>query len=264
MKRWIVWAAMVAAGCVFGVTGGEQWKGAKVAFLGDSITDPNTLGAGTPTFVGYLKETLEIEPSVYAVSGHHWTHLMGQIDRLEQSGTEPDAVIIFCGTNDYAANAPLGEWFTLELGKATRFGAITSPSIKRTLCLDMKTFRGRINAVLLRLRKRYPEAQVVILTPIHRAFFQCSPTNIQPDENYPNSLGLFLEDYVQVLREASDRWSVPVIDLYARSGLSPMVEEQGRFFRNGKTDRLHPNAKGHRQMGKLIALELRNLPANLK
>ena len=69
---------------------------------------------------------------------------------------------------------------------------------------------------------------------------------------------------MQVLREASDRWSVPVIDLYARSGLSPMVEEQGRFFRNGKTDRLHPNAKGHRQMGKLIALELRNLPANLK
>lgn len=247
---------------LFAFPGAEHWQGKRVAFLGDSITAQTK--SNTFTYADFLKEQLALTTAVYAISGHQWIDLLGQIDRMEKAEFNPDALFIFAGTNDYASNIPLGEWFTTSPAEVVRMGAVKTATVRRKLNTDLQTFRGRINAVMLRLRKRYPEAQIILLTPIHRAFFQCSETNIQPDERHPNQLGLFLERYVQVVREASDIWSAPVIDLYAKSGLCPLIEEHGRYFYNPVNDRLHPNPKGHRQLGKLILLNLRTLPADLK
>ena len=43
--------------------------------------------------------------------------------------------------------------------------------------------------------------------------------NVQPEEAFSNSIGLFIDDYVQTVKQAGNLWAVPVIDLNSLSGL---------------------------------------------
>ena len=235
------------------------WSGRKVVFLGDSITDPR--GVSAPhIYWRYLADMLGFEPFVYGVNGHQWHQLPSQIARMKEAGVTPDAVLIFAGTNDYNANVPLGEWFSYDRREVNVNGRQVE-RLHREFVRDMKTFRGRINSVLESLKTDYPTAQIILVTPLHRAFATFGATNVQPEESYANGLDLFIGDYVEVVREASDVWSVPVVDLYATSGLLPMIDSHVQYFINSERDRLHPNAKGHLRMACVMAAQMQTLPA---
>ena len=103
-----------------------------------------------------------------------------------------------------------------------------------------------------------------MLTPIHRAQAYFGEDNIQPEEAFPNKSGLYVDSYVNVIKEASNVWAVPVIDLNSISGLYPMRDAQTPYFHNEKTDRLHPNAAGHYRMAKALAYQLLAYPADFK
>ena len=98
------------------------------------------------------------------------------------------------------------------------------------------------------LRERFPRARIVLATPFHRGFAKFSPTNEQPDESYANELGLFIDDYAAVVREAGQIWAVEVVDLFANSGLHPLTPAAGEFFAHPLSDRLHPSDAGHRRI----------------
>ena len=90
----------------------HPWKGKRVAYFGDSITDPRVTASKTK-YWGFLQEWLQIEPYVYGVSGRQWNDIKRQTDKLkEDHGDDFDAILIFMGTNDYNAGVPIGEWFT--------------------------------------------------------------------------------------------------------------------------------------------------------
>lgn len=253
----------------------HPWKNKKVAFFGDSITDPNIKTKGTDSkgrtnmhYWDYLHEWLGITPYVYAISGRQWNDIPRQTDRLnKEHGGDVDAITIFMGTNDFITDIPLGEWFTVKEDSVVV--ALSRPKAKvarmhRELNMDNKTLRGRINIAMDKLKSVYPDKQIVILTPIHRAFATFSEKNIQPDETYANRLGLYVEDYVKAIRETADVWSVPVIDLYSLSGLYPMKQEHYRYFNKPDTDRLHPNTPGHERIAKTLYYQFLTLPCELK
>ena len=129
---------------------------------------------------------------------------------------------------------------------------------------DPNTVKGRINISLKKLKTRYPDSQIVILTPTTRAFFQCSPTNIQPAEDWPNTAGLYVDDYVQCVREAGQVWSCPVIDLFGESGFLPCTEGYAKYVRNKDKDGLHPNGLGHERLARLIYHRLSALPGTFR
>ena len=133
--------------------------------------------------------------------------------------------MIFIGTNDFNAGLPVGEWFTEEIVSVNADGEIVE-RVRRTPVFDDSTFRGRINKVLDNLKRTFPHKQIVLLTPIHRAFAKFGERNVQPDESYQNSCGEYIDAYIASIKEASSIWSVPVIDTYALSGLYPMHQEQ--------------------------------------
>ena len=241
----------------------DQWKGRIVAFLGDSMTDERHIGT-SKNYWQYLDEMLGIRPVVYGVNGHQWTGVMQQAAELARSGREVDAIVIFAGTNDFNAGVPIGRWYDTELCDVAVAGGRTERGEKRTPNMDAGTFCGRINGVLSFLKDAFPETQIILLTPIHRAYARFSENNVQPDESYANSAGVFFDEYVDAVRQASGIWSVPVLDLNGSCGLYPLCRQHERYFHDAETDMLHPNSRGHYRIAKTLMYMMLALPADFR
>lgn len=235
----------------------SPWKGKKVAVFGDSISDKDL--KGWKHWWAQLAEMTGIEPFVYAKNGWQWNGLPKQVDAMAAENVRPDAILVFLGTNDFNANVQLGQWWFVVSEKVDCNGKEIVCN-ERVFDFSANTLRGRINIALRRLKHDYPDSQIVLLTPIHRGLFKCSPTNVRAGEEYANTLGLWLDDYVRCVQEAGQVWSVPVIDLYGESGLYPSDSAYGKCFNRADTDLLHPNSEGHRRMAALIAAKLSALP----
>lgn len=239
----------------------HPWHKAKVAYFGDSITDPRNNGS-KKKYWGFLQDYLGITPYVYGVSGREWNDIPRQTDKLKtEHGDDVDAILIFCGTNDYNHHVPLGRWYE-EVDTTTYFAEGKPKTLQhrvfRRLAENDSTFCGRINKALHKLRQTYPNKQIVLLTPIHRSFFGPNDKNWQPDEGFGNSIGLYISDYARCVREAGQIWSMPVIDLYSISGLTPQVN--GSLYFHNASDLLHPNDNGHDRMARTLVYQLLSLP----
>ena len=237
----------------------SQWKGKKVAFLGDSMTQKRK--NDNTVYWEYLADLLGIEPFVYGISGHQWDGIYGQAVKLKkEKGTDVDAIFIFAGTNDYNHGIPLGEFFRETQKETNHNGNQVVRKFREPVITD-STFCGRINTVMDFLKSNYPDQQIIIFTPIHRGFAQFSESNIQPEESFSNAQGLYLDSYVITLKKAASIWAVPLIDLYSASGLYPLQDSFSKYFENAETDMLHPNSAGNYRLAKTIQYQLQSLPS---
>jgi len=289
-KTILLTAILFALSCVLTgcQTGGpeiqSQWNGAKVAFLGDSITDEGQLKT-QDIYWNQLKGILGIKAYCYGISGHQTKDILGQAEKLEKEhGQDVDAIMIFIGTNDFNGSIEPGEWYTEEIVEANRDGEMSQLK-HRSLVMDGGTTRSNINIFMSHLKKAYPTKQIILLTPIHRGYFNCHENNIQPEESYANHLGLYIDDYVDIIKETAEVWAVPVIDLASVCGLYPVEPEHARYFREsgmnlkytaaeaatGKPgtelglehhDLLHPNTDGQLRMAYAIAYQLLGYPSH--
>ncbi|WP_304245420.1 SGNH/GDSL hydrolase family protein [Phocaeicola plebeius] len=242
----------------------HQWKGKKVAFLGDSITDKQRIGT-QKCYWEYLAEMLGIEAFSYGINGNQMDGLLKQAQLLlQEHGQETDAIIVFAGTNDFNAGVPIGKWFEEVKRDAPMPNGKKAKRTYRQMSTDTDTFCGRINRLMDYLKTNFPTQQIILLTPLHRGFAQFGDNNVQPEEAFTNSKGLFVNDYVQTIKEAGNVWAVPVIDLNSLSGLYPMNDSHVPYFHNGETDRLHPNAEGHKRMAKTLMYQMMALPSSFK
>lgn len=244
----------------------HPWQGKRVAYFGDSITDPRHKGA-TTKYWQLLQEWLGITPYVYAVSGRQWNDIPRQADKLkEEHGDDFDAILIFIGTNDYNAGVPLGEWFEEKTDSIVVFDdgtkRETAERLRRIPVTGDATYRGRINTALSKLKAMFPEKQIVLLTPIHRSVYFNKKGGRQQPEDCANKCGEFLGSYVDAVKEAGQLWAMPVIDLGADCGLFPLYDGHAQYFADPGRDRLHPNDKGHCRMAKTLLYRLASLPCD--
>ena len=239
----------------------SQWEGRRVAFLGDSITDKAHVGT-SKNYWQFLEEILGISPRVYGINGDTFRGILKQAQKLKADGADKaDAIIVFAGTNDYNGDVKLGEWYEYADAEAPIAGGKTQIRSRRTPSMDGSTFKGRINIAMSFLKENFPEKPVILITPIHRGFAQFGPDNVQPDESFPNRIGLYVDSYVEAVKEAGNVWAVPVIDLNSLCGLHPNTPSHARFFHKKDTDLLHPNAKGHEKMARAMAYQLLGISA---
>ena len=217
----------------------SEWSGKVASFLGDSIT----YGAKTTKiYHQYLKELVGFSTcNNYGIDGASITnHSNGICTRYNNVASDSDIIFIFGGTNDFYYNKPLGEWYTLS-------------GTTRTLNKDMSTFRGALAVTCDGLITKFPTKQIVLMTPIHRDRLSNQQTDLEA-----NASGLYLDDYVECVKEAGRIFGIPVIDLNGESGLYPMnTENTNAFF--STTDKLHPNANGHLKIARVIQGKLRTI-----
>lgn len=243
----------------------HPWQGKKVAYFGDSITDPRNK-ASKKKYWGFLEDWLAITPYVYGVSGRQWNDIPRQANQLKaEHGDDFDAIVILMGTNDYNAGVPIGEWWTEKTEKVMA-GIHEQKHLAdrqhQYPLMDKDTYRGRINIALDSLKRMFPTKQIVLLTPIHRAGFYANDKNWQPTEDYRNLCGEYLQSYVDAVKEAGNRWAVPVIDMNSLCGLYPLIDSNAQYFNKADTDRLHPNDKGHERMARTLMYQLLTLPCS--
>ena len=242
-----------------------HWKDKKVCFLGDSITE----GVGCKRDRVYwrvLAEKIGINAFGYGVNGAKFGELLSQAEKMkEERGNDVDAIFVFAGTNDFRRCKPMGEWYSVTeksvLKDLTSLGPENTETRKvRTFIYGTDTFRGSVNTVLSFLKTNYPDKQIVLMTPIHRAYSVFGLQNVQYDELHSNSDGLFIEDYIASVKEAANIWSTELIDLNSASGLFPLFDKSAKLFYAGENDRLHPNESGHARIAEVIAKKLTAIP----
>ena len=217
-------------------------KGATVNFLGDSITQ----GVGASSLETRFTDVFAREFGLKAVNnyGISGTRIARQqhpetdnplydqdfCRRFSKMDPNADAVVVFGGTNDFGhGDAPLG-------------------------CMTYRTkstFYGGLHELYTRLIEKYPAARIVVLTPLHRL----NEDNPRGDGKKPQDVAT-LKEYVGIIREVAEYYSLPVLDLFAVSGLQPKVPViQQRYIPDG----LHPNDAGHRLLAEQIIRFLQQL-----
>ena len=239
----------------------HPWYGAKVGIIGDSISDPKVAN-GPEKYYWFMQREIGIIPCVVAQNGQQWNEVLPQAGRLKSEyGDDIDAILILMGTNDFNAGVPVGEWFTEEtVSVEAANGEPKSMQTRRhrILNLDPDTFKGRISIALDSLKNMYPSKQIILMTPLHRGYAKFGQNNIQPDENYTNRCGEYLDAYIEAIKEAGNVWGVPVIDLNSISGIFPLNRSQKDYFPRD-TDRLHPTDEGHERIAAALIAWLRCL-----
>lgn len=130
----------------------SQWHKAKVAYLGNSITNKRKIGT-KKLYWEHLQDMFDIESFVYGQSVHTWKDFMKQAEELKNANiTDLSAIFIFAGTNDYNANLEIGTLYNESLRVTNHNGEQVERKYRESN-YDDKTFYGRINNVLLYLKR---------------------------------------------------------------------------------------------------------------
>lgn len=208
-----------------------ELKDKKIVFLGDSITFGTGEGFTDDRYVYWkqLGKNEGCEVFGYGISGTriakqntehqkaHETDWDSYYFRTRVSEMEPDAdvVVVFGGTNDYGhGDAALG---SME---------------DRT----DDTFYGALHNLYNDLLEKYPNATIIIMTPLHR---------LNENQAY-NDLGIRnqtnLEGYVNIIQKVAAYYGFPVLDLYRTAGINPEMELIRAMY---MPDGVHPSNAGH-------------------
>lgn len=202
-----------------------QIKGKKIHFLGDSITKGHGLAKESSVYWRLLEAKDGAIVRGYGISGTRIAKqripsedlLQDQYfgSRVADMEADADVIVVFGGTNDFGhGDAP--------------FGTMNDRTDD--------TFCGAFHKLCISLIEKYPEAQLVILTPLHR-WDEDHAIN-----NHDLRRAALLKDYVDAIIEIAGYYSIPVLDLYRVSGIQPAVPILREKY---LPDGLHPNEEGH-------------------
>lgn len=216
-----------------------ELKNAVINFLGDSIT----YGVGASCTKNRFTDVLAREYGLkrannYGVSGSRIARQLVITDaafdrdycqRMTEMDPTADAVVVFGGTNDFGhGEAPLGVFEDRE----------------------PDTFYGACHYLMNGLLERYIGKPVVILTPLHRLEEDDAHGSRKVRSVAP------LRTYRDILIEVATYYALPVLDLYATSGIQPRNPICcARLCPDG----LHPSDEGHALLAHRIGAFLKSL-----
>lgn len=198
-----------------------RFKTKKYVAIGDSIT----VGFVTKPYATLVGEKLNINVVNLGISGSsmgvNGTSPSPIVQRLDTIPKDANIISVFAGTNDFGYNTAIGK------------SGDTSTN-----------FYGSVDTICKYLLTNFPTSQIFFITPLHRK-----------NETVENTQGYMLEDYVNVIRDICNMYSIPVLDFYADGSFNLNVSGQEIYSSDG----LHPLQNGHDLMGYKISRFIENL-----
>ena len=215
-----------------------ELKGTTINILGDSITEGVGASCVENRYADVFARLYGVKVNVDGISGSRIARQRvntGEIHerdfclRMHEMDLSADAVVVFGCTNDYGhGDAPIGTFVD------------RAPD----------TFYGACHYLMSGLIERFCGKPIVFMSPLHRL-----------NENNPEGDGTnrkldvrgTLKDYRDILMEVAAYYAIPVLDLWATSGMQPEVEAcRERLMPDG----LHPSDEGHaiiaRRLGEFL------------
>ena len=218
-------------------------KKKKIACLGDSITEGvNANGWQWHRYIDkYFKENgvettivnLGIGGTSVCTSSYVTASLQPFVNRLNTIPTDTDVIVIFGGTNDWGNNASLGT--ISDSGSSSFYGAY--------------------KYMLEWFANNRPNAKILTITPLKR-YYRGNTSTWTNAQTTRNNKGQLLQDYVRAVKEVSEMYAIPCVDLHNESGLNPVLEiVRTKYMGDG----LHPTAEGNKKMYPIILNKLKPL-----
>lgn len=204
----------------------------KIACLGDSITAATNLEGqedylkmSYPYQLGKVLNAGEVVNLGIGGSsiGRYWDNAF--VDRYKEIPEDSDIIIVMGGTNDgFCASEK-------ELGSLEE--------------REKRTFAGDLDELLKGLKKDYPNAEIVLVTPL---------PNILHDMLRKDRKDLLPQSsFVAIMKQLSEEYEIPVIDLYG-SGI--LDSHDAAVIHSFIPDGVHGNEMGYRYLAEHIAAEL--------
>ena len=211
-----------------------ELKGKKINFLGDSIVAGVGASGGEDTyaretnFVNLIAKKTGAQCRNYGKGATSivkltWSERVDFNYRADFMERDADIVVIFGGTNDF--------------GHCERIGTPQDRTID--------TFYGAVYSLFYKVVEMFPNSAVVVMTPFHRH-----------GENLFRVPGAPLSEYRRVLLEMAEEFSLPVLDVWAESGIQPQLEQHREMY---MPDGLHPNDRGHARLADMVVKFLEEL-----
>lgn len=213
--------------------GFHYWKDRTVNCLGDSITYGDEKDGGS--WVELLAGSIPFRTvRKYGVSGSTITISPERNDsfyeRYAQMEQDYDLTIIFGGINDFNRSLPLGQFGNQ--------GGVT--------------FYGALNEMIAGLLTLNPDGELMCITPMKAWFSQKD----YPHWDSRNAEGHRLVDYRNAIIMVAGYYSVPVLDLFSFSGISPDCDGVKELY---LSDGLHPTRAGYQRIARKIAAFIEQL-----
>ena len=209
-----------------------ELKNKKILFLGDSITEGVGASSTEKCYVSVFGKLSGAEVKNYGIGG---TRIAKQskislseesdrdfMSRVDEMDSEADVVVVFGGTNDFGhGDATIGDFSSR----------------------DECTFYGALHILCTSLINKYPKADIIFMTPLHRV----------SEDDEVNEIGLkheaLLSGYVDIIKEVAGYYGLPVLDLFNTSGIQPKVDIIREIY---MPDGLHPSDAGAEKIAKRL------------
>lgn len=207
-------------------------KNKKILFLGDSITEGVGVSSNDKNYVSVFAKISGADVKNYGVSGTRIAcqttkSECEQIDRsflkrADEMDSDADIIVVFGGTNDFAhGDAKIGDFNSKS----------------------EYTFYGAMHCLCEKLLNKYPDSEIVFMTPLHRV----TENNMMKETGIPNEITL--SGYVSIIKEVVGYYGLPVLDLFNMSGLQPKIEVIKNEY---MPDGLHPSDKGAKRIAERL------------
>lgn len=204
----------------------------KITCLGDSITAASNLDTienyQSMSYPSQMGEILGAEEVVNlgiggSSIGRYWENAF--VDRYQEIPEDTDVILVMGGTNDgFCASEK-------ELGSLEK--------------REKDTFTGDLDELLFGLQKDYPDAQIVLITPLPNVLHDL----LRKSRDYllPQSA------FVRVMKQLGEEHGIPVIDLYNSNFLDT---HDAAVIHALMPDGVHGNETGYRMLAQHIAAQL--------
>lgn len=210
----------------------SKYSGKTWCAMGDSLTDPSTLGNSVKNYVNYVAEDLGITAINYGHGGAGYKARDGYSQAFYQISTtlsSPDVVTVFGSFND-----------TYGILDTYGWGNITDHNTT-TIC-------GCMNTTFDNLITDYPNAVIGVIIPTPWKNRNSVDTSEASDPDATERA----EKYVEKLKQICEMRSIPYLDLYTKSNLYFWdADFRDAFSKDG--DGTHPNTNGHKKISGQIA-----------